>query len=423
MSDSVILPEGYVSLMAVYSDGSAVVNTGITPVLATRIEADIELSPPAVGTEAFLFGAVPTTDCHYQLTYSQEKGFGCFASTASAYVTGVEAGRLQITFSGFTGASINGTTSGFLSLTEFSAGNLCLGSLGPYTTMLGYVGAAMKIYSFAIYDGLGSDAGLLRNFVPCKNEAGTAGLYDTVTATFYEGSFTETDGEDESEEVPVALAVTATVSDGVAKITWTGEEGDSEYVLYKNHLPLATAAETVYQDTLTSEDLEAYTCTLYRVSCTGQDGQEKEGEVRLLTGVSGDPLTDLITDRTMADVQAKNERGSYNARDLNRVAVACACVRDLLEELSYFVPEAPAACWTVNDIPTKQALDEHLETVKPFALLNCGVDPESLPKTMDCLLYKDANAIEALLLALLRGAKNIPSAWERCGDVECGGTW
>ena len=48
----------------------------------------------------------------------------------------------------------------------------------------------MKLYSFKMYD----NGTMVRNFVPCKNSAGTIGLYDTMTRTFFtnagSGTFT-----------------------------------------------------------------------------------------------------------------------------------------------------------------------------------------------------------------------------------------
>lgn len=46
----------------------------------------------------------------------------------------------------------------------------------------------------------------------------------------------------------------------------------------------------------------------------------------------------LITDRTQADVVARNERGTYNAADLNRVGRACAYVARRLGEYGYGIP-------------------------------------------------------------------------------------
>ena len=46
----------------------------------------------------------------------------------------------------------------------------------------------------------------------------------------------------------------------------------------------------------------------------------------------------LVTDRTQADVNAKNDKGTYNYTDLNRVLRACAWLAGRLEQSGYGVP-------------------------------------------------------------------------------------
>lgn len=46
----------------------------------------------------------------------------------------------------------------------------------------------------------------------------------------------------------------------------------------------------------------------------------------------------LVTDRTQADVNAVNEKGTYGAADLNRVLCACAWLAGRMERYGYSVP-------------------------------------------------------------------------------------
>ncbi len=46
----------------------------------------------------------------------------------------------------------------------------------------------------------------------------------------------------------------------------------------------------------------------------------------------------LVTDRSQADVNARNGKGTYNAEDLNRVLRACAWLAGRLERYGYSVP-------------------------------------------------------------------------------------
>lgn len=47
----------------------------------------------------------------------------------------------------------------------------------------------------------------------------------------------------------------------------------------------------------------------------------------------------LVTDRSAADVQARNRKGTYNEEDLNRVLRACSWLAGRLEGYGYAVPE------------------------------------------------------------------------------------
>lgn len=48
--------------------------------------------------------------------------------------------------------------------------------------------------------------------------------------------------------------------------------------------------------------------------------------------------TALVTDRTQADVNTQNDKGTYNYTDLNRVLRACAWVAERLERYGHTVP-------------------------------------------------------------------------------------
>lgn len=61
----------------------------------------------------------------------------------------------------------------------------------------------------------------------------------------------------------------------------------------------------------------------------------------------------LVTDRTQADVNARNEKGTYGAADLNRVLRACSWLAGRLERYGYSVPGEyfPAALIRVKADP------------------------------------------------------------------------
>ena len=59
----------------------------------------------------------------------------------------------------------------------------------------------------------------------------------------------------------------------------------------------------------------------------------------------------LVTDRTSADAAAKNEKGTYNAADLNRVTEAVAYLRPIFKEYGYTVSDSELRTWAENELP------------------------------------------------------------------------
>lgn len=117
----------------------------------------------------------------------------------------------------------------------------------------------------------------------------------------------------------------------------------------------------------------------------------------------------LITDRTKADVNAGNAKGSYNASDLNRVGAAMNYVADRLKAQGYDPHISPKTDWKDGDwvTPAAQAvyLGDLAELRKQFALYE--TTPEVPPRILatainsnDGLTYTWANDIEQILMDL-----------------------
>ena len=122
-------------------------------------------------------------------------------------------------------------------------------------------------------------------------------------------------------------------------------------------------------------------------------------------------MLNLVTDRTNDDVISRNEKGTYNAKTLNRVENATRYICDILSECGYYttlniknnwkedkesnyiVGEDRKANWN-----TIEQMDRYLNNVKKcvsqFAVMK---DTESLPETINYLNYKGANIIEKSL--------------------------
>lgn len=114
----------------------------------------------------------------------------------------------------------------------------------------------------------------------------------------------------------------------------------------------------------------------------------------------------LITDRTQADVDARNDKGTYNASDLNRVGAAMNYVADRLRAAGYDPHISPKTDWKEADCvdPSAQAvyLGDLAELRGQFAMMKST--PEMPPRilatginTNDGLTHTWANNIEKIL--------------------------
>ena len=126
----------------------------------------------------------------------------------------------------------------------------------------------------------------------------------------------------------------------------------------------------------------------------------------------------LITDRSEADVKAGNERGTYNASDLNRVADAARRIREILYALGYNrTPAIPDRIWTVNEIPRESELRAHHEAVIGQDVLNYAKKKHPLPGTLSNLGIDGANNIERFIYDTYFAAERIPTGYIFSGEI------
>ena len=121
-------------------------------------------------------------------------------------------------------------------------------------------------------------------------------------------------------------------------------------------------------------------------------------------------ISTLITDRTQADVQAWNNKGTYNATDLNRVTHAMEYLVDRLRSYGYFVRYEPVKVphtennlddytWYHSDIPQAIELNAYLQNVRWLrdAMVLLPNTPE-VPDDMEGFTFAEANDIEQILV-------------------------
>lgn len=119
----------------------------------------------------------------------------------------------------------------------------------------------------------------------------------------------------------------------------------------------------------------------------------------------------LVADRTQADVDAGNAKGTYTASDLNRVGAAMNYVAARLREQGYDPHISPKTDWMDGEwvTPADEAvyLGDLAELRKQFALYE--TTPE-VPPDLEKLNYIEANNIEQILMDIDALLTNI-AAW------------
>ena len=140
-------------------------------------------------------------------------------------------------------------------------------------------------------------------------------------------------------------------------------------------------------------------------------------------------ISSLVTDRSAADVLAKNSKGTYNVSDLNRVGAAMNYVAASLREQGYDPHISPKTDWMDGEwvTPAAQAvyLGDLAELRKQFALYE--TTPEVPPRILatainsnDGLTYSWANNIEQILLDIDALLTNIAAGWLYSGEIYSG---
>ena len=182
------LPEGYTELEYIESSGTQYINTGFTPNQDTRVVCDV-VFPGTTGTSGkYVFGSRTTLtqnsytyfsyNSKYETTYNTQDNVcyqnlitGRFIVDKNKNITTTNGTEYSHTYANFT-----------------CPGPLYLFALNNNGSLFG--GGSLSLYSCQIYD----NEALVRDFIPCTDPSGAAGLYDRVGNQFYgnagSGSFT-----------------------------------------------------------------------------------------------------------------------------------------------------------------------------------------------------------------------------------------
>ena len=174
------LPSDYIQLEYIQSSGSQYINTGFKPNQDTKISITVDF--PLSGT-TWLYGSRTSAG-------SNSLGFLCegnskyrfdYASSTNELAT-KPTGKFTID-SDKNKCYINGELVFTATYTTFASPvNMYIFNNNNNGSLSG--GSSAKLYNCSIYD----NGVLIRNFIPCKNESGTVGLYDSVNNQFYQNA-------------------------------------------------------------------------------------------------------------------------------------------------------------------------------------------------------------------------------------------
>lgn len=190
------MPAGYTQVEYIQSSGKSYINTGIKPSANIRVIMDVEPTDAPTTTEKYFLSStyVPSsgTKYYFQLYWlktSATSTTGVYASmcntTSTRYNSTIskesKARRMKLEINASTKkALVDGVESGISGSTNTfssSMSNIFLLAYSTATTSM----LPAKIYSCKIYTG----STLKKDFMPCINSDGIAGLYDAVEDAFY----------------------------------------------------------------------------------------------------------------------------------------------------------------------------------------------------------------------------------------------
>lgn len=172
------LPDGYTEVEYIKSSGTQYIDTGFVPNQDTRVVCDAVFSPEGTSSQYFFGVRVSSTSRQFGLRGTASGYQIKYGNVDGGTTSGVETGRILIDF------NKNKLSVGSLSLSNDYATFTCPGNMYLFAANNNgavYAYCTATVYSMQIYD----NGVLVRDFIPCKNASGVAGLYDVVGGKFY----------------------------------------------------------------------------------------------------------------------------------------------------------------------------------------------------------------------------------------------
>lgn len=214
------LPEGYTQVEYIESSGTQYIDTGFKPNQDTKVVLKVQITDTTIATNN-LFGArTSTTSNAFTIgtvnTSYWRHGYNSSTTQTSATIdSNVHEIVSDKNIFSIDGVVVNtGMEGAFICPV-----NACIGRILASNSTV-YAGYG-RYYLCQIYD----DGTLIRDFIPCTNSSGTAGLYDVVNGVFYAnaGSGTFTVGSSDSNAAIARRIKEAFIGiGGIARPCWSG---------------------------------------------------------------------------------------------------------------------------------------------------------------------------------------------------------
>lgn len=393
------LPKGYKRLEYIQSSGTQYIDTSFKPNQNTRVVCDFQFTDTA--STQYLFAARGPSSA-----YANRFGFllhssGYFRSDYGSgnvnFPSGVALDERHTVDKNGATVFIGAASVQNVAATFVSAYNLVLFAGNTGGTVREFSKA--KIYSCQIYDN-----GLLeRDYIPAMLSNGEVGLYDRVYHAFYRNAGTgEFIAGPEAATTPKAPANFRVESETDTLVTpaWDVSDKAVGYRLYRPGQLLADTTETSVTVTV-----EPFAGAVFPLKAYNENGEGAAAELAYFNAPEN-PILYLITDRTQADVDAGNEKGIYQASDLNRVGAAMNYVAERLTEFGYDPHISPKTDWEDTDWMTVSDGERYLADLSKLRsqIAVFSTTPEvpprltaTGPQAKDGLNYERANDIEKIL--------------------------
>lgn len=171
-----LLPEGYKRLLYIESTGTQWIDTGFVPTATAKVVAEVQYANVATAQYSGLYSG-----SYMIFGVASSKWEVYLGNKALATTTTATAKRTTVVLDAVNKCAVNDGVSTAAAYTSFGTASLTMpifvlregaNSFRNYSSM--------KLFSYKIYNG----TVLVRNFIPCINDAGEIGLYETVNGVF-----------------------------------------------------------------------------------------------------------------------------------------------------------------------------------------------------------------------------------------------